>query len=79
MRVGDELWFYFSPCAIEYGLTGRSGPICLAKLRLDGFVSVDAGEEMGALVTQPFRCDGGSLQINAQARGGSVAVAVLDR
>ncbi len=76
--MGDEMWFYYSPCAVEHGPTGRSGPICLAKLRLDGFVSVDAGEEMGTLVTVPFRCAGGSLKINAAARGGLVAVAVLD-
>lgn len=78
VRVGDELWFYYSPSATEHGPTGRSGPICLAKLRLDGFVSVDAGEDMGTLVTQPFTCEGDSLEINAQARGGLVAVAVLD-
>ena len=76
--VGDELWFYYSGSASEHGVTGRSGPICLAKLRLDGFVSVDAGDDTGTLVTKPFRCDGGRLSINAAARGGSVAVVVLD-
>jgi hypothetical protein len=76
--MDDELWFYYSPSTIEHGPTGRSGPICIAKLRLDGFVSVEAGEETGTLVTKPFRCDGGNIQINAAARGGSVAVAVLN-
>ena len=76
--VGDELWFYYSAGASEHGITGRSGPICLAKLRLDGFVSVDAGDETGTLVTKPFRCDGGPLSINASARDGLVSVAVLD-
>ena len=63
---------------MEHGITGRSGPICLAKLRRDGFVSVDAGDETGMLVTKPFRCSGGPLTINASARGGMVSVAVLD-
>ena len=76
--MGDELWVYYSPGNIEHGVTGRTGPICLAKLRLDGFVSVDAGGETGTLVTKPFRCDGGRLSINAAARGGMVGVAVLD-
>ena len=76
--VDDELWFYYSACAVEHGITGRSGPICLAKLRLDGFVSMDAGHETGTLITKPFRVDGDSLSINAAARGGSVAVALLD-
>ena len=78
VKVNDELWFYYSPCSVEHGLTGRSGPICLAKLRLDGFVSIDAGQEWGALITKPFQCVGGSLRINAFARGGAVQVAVLD-
>ena len=78
VEVEDELWFYYSPCGVEHGPTGRSGPINLAKLRLDGFVSVDAGAETGTLVTKPFRCEGGSLMINAAARGGEVSVAVLD-
>ena len=76
--MGDELWFYYCAGGEEHGVTGRSGPICLAKLRLDGFVSVDAGDETGSLVTKPFRCDGGPLTINAAARGGMVGVAVLD-
>ncbi|MDP6065339.1 MAG: hypothetical protein QGI49_11220 [SAR202 cluster bacterium] len=76
--VGNELWFYYSCSASEHGITGRSGPICLAKLRLDGFVSVDAGEDAGSLITKPFRCEGGLLEINASARGGVVEVAVLD-
>ena len=76
--VGNELWFYYSCSASEHGITGRSGPICLAKLRLDGFVSVDAGEDAGSLITKPFRCEGGPLEINASARGGVVEVAVLD-
>jgi hypothetical protein len=76
--MGDELWFYYSPGYMEHGVTGRSGPICLAKLRLDGFVSVDAGDEIGTLVTKPFLCGGGRLSINAAAGGGMVGLAVLD-
>ncbi len=76
--MGDELWFYYCAGASEHGICGRSGSICLAKLRLDGFVSVDADHETGTLVTRPFRCDATTLQINAAARGGSLTVSVLD-
>ena len=76
--MDDELWFYYSCSDQEHGVTGRSGTICLGKLRLDGFVSMDAGDETGTLVTKPFRCDGGRLSINATAQGGMVGVAVLD-
>ena len=79
VAVDDELWFYYSPSATEHGVTGRSGPICLAKLRRDGFVSVDAGDETGTLVTKPFHCEGGPLTINAAARGGLVGVACSTR
>ena len=77
VRIGDELWFYYGASPQEHGVAGRSGTICVAKLRLDGFVSMDAGEADGTLMTQPFVCDGGDLQVNAAARGGSVSVAVL--
>ena len=76
--MGDELWFYYSAGDGDHGAVGTAGVLCLAKLRLDGFVSVDAGDETGTLLTRPFRCDGGSLTINAAARGGTVGVAVLD-
>ena len=76
--MGDELWFYYSGSAADHGDIGGAGYACLAKLRVDGFVSLDAGDETGTLVTKPFRCDGGRLAINAAARGGMVRVAVLD-
>jgi hypothetical protein len=56
----------------------RGGFLCLAKLRRDGFVSLDAGEEPGTVVTKPFRCPGGELRVNADARGGFLGVSVLD-
>ncbi|NSW90736.1 MAG: hypothetical protein HPY74_08700 [Firmicutes bacterium] len=56
----------------------RGGYICLAKLRKSGFVSLDAGEEEGYIVTKPFICKGDELFINADAKGGYIAVSVLD-
>ena len=76
--VGDELWFYYGSSNADHSDDFRAGHICLAKLRLDGFVSVDAGAAGGTLLTKPFRCDGGELLVNVEARGGAVSVAVLD-
>lgn len=76
--IGDELWFYYSATAEDHSVIGSSGPICLAKLRQDGFVSVDAGDESGTLITKPFRCEGGRLSINTAAKGGMVGIAVVD-
>ena len=76
--VENELWFYYSTTPSEHGIVGRSGPLCLAKLRMDGFVSADTGDEMGTLITNPFVCEGNELIINASAEKGLVGVAVLD-
>ena len=50
----------------------------LARMRMDGFVSVRAGREEGLLTTWPLRFDGGELWINADASRGSLQVEVLD-
>ncbi|MAG35778.1 MAG: hypothetical protein CL878_05980 [Dehalococcoidia bacterium] len=76
--VGDELWFYYGAYDGEHSVGARTGTICLAKLRQDGFVSLDADEGGGTVLTRPFVCAGEQLTINADARGGEVAVAVLD-
>ena len=76
--MGDELWFYYGAWDGDHGQRKRVANICLAKLRLDGFVSMDADADGGTLLTKPFRCEGGRLTINADAGGGAVLVAVLD-
>ena len=52
----------------------------LAKLRLDGFVSLDAGGvRRGILITRPFISTGTTLTVNARCRpGGSIAVEMVD-
>ena len=75
----NEVWIYYN------GLRFRSyshqhpnldpeffndgSAMCLAKLRLDGFVSLDAKGE-GVLITKPFEFDGDGLKVNAQSNGG---------
>lgn len=41
------------------------GAICLAVLRRDGFVSLDAGDKPGVVTTKPFRWSGKALRVNA--------------
>jgi hypothetical protein len=75
LRVGDELIYYYS--ASSYGKNaagGRritGGGIFRARLRRDGFVSVDSG----ALTTSLVTFDAGELLLNAV---GPVKVQVLD-
>ncbi len=78
---GDQLWFYYS------GLRHRWRPhkvspdraaICLATLRRDGFISLDADAELGAVTTVPFRWEGERLYLNADADNGEIRCELLD-
>ncbi|MFN0172010.1 MAG: hypothetical protein ACKV22_36865 [Bryobacteraceae bacterium] len=79
IRMGDELWFYYS------GLDGRyrpddsyHGAIHLAKLRRDGFVSFHAGPQGGFVETRPIRFTGSRLMVNADAAQGEVRAEIVD-
>jgi hypothetical protein len=62
---------------VESGELPGACSIGLATLRRDGFVSLDAGETPGTLLTNVFRWpDQGRLHINTDAAGGEVRVAV---
>ena len=54
------------------------GAICLAVLRRDGFVSLDADEGEGVLLTRPLVWRGSTLWVNADAAEGEVEVEVLN-
>lgn len=79
--IGDEILIYY------YAHNGRNWwnyhgddvrhAIGLARLRLDGFVSLEATPE-GAVTTKPFLFIGDTLILNADASQGSIRVEVLD-
>ena len=82
----NELWFYY------VGLRYRSrsiadtlarkyldaGAVCLAKLRLDGFVSLKGGIEWGSVLTKPIVVDGQELRVNVDSWRGQVRAEVID-
>ena len=85
----DELWFYYTGIKQYAFITsGRqrgyddyfsnASAICLAVLRRDGFISLDAGEEEGTVVTQPFQLQGTKLFVNVDAGNGTLRVEALD-
>jgi len=79
---GDELWFYYTGGKFYGAILDRpshrlAGAICLAVLRRDGFVSLDAGENEGVLVTKPFVLTKGPLHVNVNARGGELRAEVF--
>ena len=89
--VNDEIWFYYIGLDAKNWWTWSGDPpkldpmpkhpnpgIGLAKLRIDGFVSIDAGAEMGSLTTRPLVFLGDTLVVNANAKGGSLVIEALD-
>lgn len=82
LLVGDELWFYYRGSrSNERDKTEfYTMSVGLAKLRRDGFASLDAGEEPGQVLTRPLTFAGKSLYVNAEvADGGWIKAAVLSR
>ena len=84
MRIGDEIWIYYTGIGADHSQilpprvkTHRAG-IGVARLRLDGFVSVDAGSQPGRLTTRPFQFAGSQLVINADAKDGQIVVEIQD-
>ena len=78
--VDDTLYFYVSG---RKGVQGSpSSGVCatgLATLRRDGFVSMDAGDAEGMLLTRPVRFSGKHLFVNADVDGGKLCVEVCDK
>ena len=76
--VGDEIWLYYTGYDELHDLLPYYSCIGLATMRKDGFASLDADEAPGDVLTKKFADVGGTLQVNYDARGGSLRVEVLD-
>jgi hypothetical protein len=86
IRRDDQLYIYY--CGV-HGPHGRPGHprverkfpvmIGLVTQRRDGFVSLDAGNAAGSMVTRPFPLPPGALHVNVDATGGEVTAQMLDR
>ncbi len=79
--MGDELWFYYTACdQIHDEDAGTNAVICLAKLRIDGFCSMHAGDEEGWFISRREVFNTPKVIINAKCRpGGYIAAELLDR
>ena len=78
--TGDEIRFYYVGAtgrhwASYHGDPPKESSIGLATLRRDGFVSV---EGTGTLTTRALLFLGDTLEVNADAEGGSIRVEALD-
>jgi len=74
----DEKYMAELSTKIKSGAWAPISSIGLAKLRRDGFVSLDAGDEEGNVLTKPFVVWEGELHLNVDASGGEVWVEVTD-
>jgi hypothetical protein len=84
IRRGDQLYIYY--CGVHGAHTGpkikkvvRKHPVQIGLLiqRRDGFVSLDAGEEPGAILTKPFKLPGSRLLVNVNAPRGELHVEMV--
>lgn len=75
IRRGDQIWQY-----VTYGSTPHSSGDRTARLiqRLDGFVSLDAGDKPGHLVTKPLVFAGDKLVLNINSQS-EARVGILDK
>lgn len=79
----DRLHFYYSgfsgvsPSGIRDMYAGGSTHV--ASVRLDGFVSMDAGMEPRELVTRPLTFEGSHMFVNLDAPNGDLRVEALDQ
>lgn len=76
---GEEVWHYYTAVSTMHGgpMPPKTISIGLAKWRLDGFVSLDAGHFGGVVETAPLQLAGEGLEVNVDAHDGSLAVEVL--
>ncbi|HJN11921.1 MAG TPA: hypothetical protein QF564_24765 [Pirellulaceae bacterium] len=77
-----KLWIYYGgktgTVSVEEG-TEPFQALCVATMRKDGFVSLDADESGGHLVTKPLVAVGKQLRLNVAVHdGGHAKVALLD-
>ena len=87
----DKIWIYYSGWNHPYGGAAlkpvqegwiENGErihhaIGLATLRLDGFVSLDAGNEEGIVTTKPLKLSQKNLMVNADVQG-ELRIEILD-
>jgi len=85
----DELWFYYTGikhyAIVKSGIDPAyddyepdSGAVMLAVLRRDGFMSLDAGDQPGSILTEPFVLTDEALFVNVDATSGWLSVEALD-
>jgi hypothetical protein len=87
IRMGDRLYFYYSSSSCRHGggnLTlprapGNRRRIGLCFLRLDGFISLDAGKNGGSAKTKDLVLSHDVLAVNVDSSGGELRAKILSK
>lgn len=75
---GDQTIHYWSGLDYPHDLARARSTIYRGTLRRDGYVSLDASRQMGALILRPFTLQSDRILINADTRGGKIAFALTE-
>lgn len=80
---GDEIIFYYHGFDVGHDRVkvrgyDYDGAVGIASLRLDGFISLQAGYHVGEVATRPIHFKGSSLELNVDDPDGDVRVEILD-
>ena len=78
IEYGDELRFYYQGRSGSHNAPSRDGGVGVARLPKERIVARTAGDEVGALLTKPFKLTGKQLAVNANASKGFIKVEVTD-
>ncbi len=85
IEMDDQLLVYYTGSeqlhrpGVQNPTNKASHNVCLGRLRKDGFVSIDAGEDGGFMLTKPLKYPGGQLHINARTNdSGFIRVSIRE-
>lgn len=78
--VGDEMWMYYTAATTPHGglAPEKEQSIARAAWRIDGLASLQAKDIPGVIESHDFVPEGSKLTVNADVKGGSIAVEVLN-
>jgi hypothetical protein len=75
---GDSIFVYWNEYANHHFAHPNRTQTFRGRLRLDGFVSLAAGRDMGNLITRPFTLRADRLLVNAQCQGGRIVAELTE-
>jgi hypothetical protein len=74
----DEHWIFYGGMDERHYSKGRHLNIGLAKLPLDRFIGQAASDKEGTIITRPFKLEGDKVEVNVDAKEGSLQIELLD-